>query len=58
MAAEPLVAAAGEMQTQIDYEKVVRDVLSKIGFDSYVDDVSSMDSTCLSDKTCEEESPC
>merc|ERR1739848_728118 len=46
---------AGEISTQakLDYEKVVRGVVSKIGFDSYVDDLSSVDSKGLSDKTCE-----
>merc|ERR1719148_631862 len=46
---------AGEITTQakIDYEKVVRGVVAKIGFDSYVDDLSSVDSKGLSDKTCE-----
>merc|ERR1712076_183784 len=37
----------------IDYEKVVRGVVAGIGFDSYVDDLSSVDSKGLSDKTCE-----
>merc|ERR1712227_439221 len=37
----------------IDYEKVVRGVVAKIGFDSLVDDLSSVDSKGLSDKTCE-----
>merc|ERR1712061_740305 len=37
----------------IDYEKVVRGVVAKIGFDSFVDDLSSVDSKGLSDKTCE-----
>merc|ERR1711941_261766 len=36
-----------------NYEKVVRGVVKKIGFDSYVDDLSSVDSKGLSDKTCE-----
>merc|ERR1711990_934717 len=36
-----------------DYEKVVRGVVAKIGFDSYVDDLSSVDSKGLCDKTCE-----
>merc|ERR1712087_729911 len=36
-----------------DYEKVVRGVVAKIGFDSYVDDLSSVDSKGLSDQTCE-----
>merc|ERR1711972_1083127 len=31
----------------------VREVVAKIGFDSYVDDLSSVDSKGLSDKTCE-----
>merc|ERR1711964_892562 len=46
---------AGEITTQakIDYEQVVRGVVSKIGFDSFVDDLSSVDSKGLSDKTCE-----
>merc|ERR1712144_173859 len=45
----------GEITTQakIDYEKVVRGVVAKIGFDSFVDDLSSVDSKGLSDKTCE-----
>ena len=46
---------AGEIttQTKIDYEKVVRGAVSKICFDSFVDDFLSMDSKGLSDKTCE-----
>jgi len=50
-----MVMIAGEITTQakIDYEKVVRGVVTKIGFDSYVDDLSSVDSKGLSDKTCE-----
>merc|ERR1719298_234152 len=45
----------GEITTQakIDYEKVVRGVVKKIGFDSYVDDMSSVDSKGINDKTCE-----
>jgi S-adenosylmethionine synthetase len=45
----------GEITTQakIDYDKVVRGVVAKIGFDSFVDDLSSVDSKGLSDKTCE-----
>merc|ERR1711868_164448 len=38
---------------KLDYDKVVRGVVAKIGFDSYVDDLSSVDSKGLSDKTCE-----
>merc|ERR1712061_671646 len=50
-----MVMVAGEIttQTKIDYEKVVRGVVKKIGFDSYEDDLSSVDSKGLSDKTCE-----
>merc|ERR1712174_148398 len=50
-----MVMVAGEIttQTKIDYEKVVRGVVAKIGFDSYVDDLSSVDSKGLSDKSCE-----
>jgi len=50
-----MVMVAGEIttQTKIDYEKVVRGVVAKIGFDSYVDDLSSVVSKGLSDKTCE-----
>merc|ERR1712225_186170 len=49
-----MVAVMGEITTQakIDYEKVVRGVVAKIGFDSFVDDLSSVDSKGLSDKTC------
>merc|ERR1712190_336953 len=50
-----MVMVAGEItwEAKIDYEKVVRGVVGKIGFDSYVDDLSSVDSKGLSDKTCE-----
>jgi len=50
-----MVMVAGEITTQakIDYEKVVRGVVAHIGFDSYVDDLASVDSKGLSDKTCE-----
>merc|ERR1712124_58907 len=50
-----MVMVAGEITTQakIDYEKVVRGVVQKIGFDSYVDDLSSVDSKGLSHKSCE-----
>merc|ERR1711972_1022269 len=44
-----MVMLAGEITTQarIDYEQVVRGVVAKIGFDSYVDDLSSVDSKGL-----------
>merc|ERR1719174_2663351 len=50
-----MVMVFGEITTKasIDYEKVVRSVVGKIGFDSYVDDLSSVDSKGLCDKTCE-----
>merc|ERR1712167_470846 len=50
-----MVAVMGEITTQakLDYEKVVRGVVAKIGFDSFVDDLSSVDSKGLSDSTCE-----
>merc|ERR1712070_1247477 len=50
-----MVMVAGEITTQakIDYEKVVRGVVQKIGFNTYVDDLSSVDSKGLSYKTCE-----
>merc|ERR1711972_1187573 len=50
-----MVMVAGEIttQTKIDYETVVRGVVAHIGFDSYIDDLSSVDSKGLSDKTCE-----
>merc|ERR1711912_75241 len=50
-----MVMIAGEITTEakLDYEQIVRGVVKKIGFDSYVDDMSSVDSKGLSDKTCE-----
>ena len=50
-----MVMVAGEITTKakIDYDKVVRGVVAKIGFDSFVDDLSRVDSKGLSDKTCE-----
>merc|ERR1711943_135935 len=50
-----MVAVMGEITTKakIDYEKVVRGVVAKIGFDSFVDDLSSVDSKGLDDKTME-----
>merc|ERR1711998_534859 len=45
----------GEITTQskLDYDKVVRGVVKQIGFNSYEDDLSSVDSKGLSYKTCE-----
>ena len=50
-----MVMVAGEITTQakLDYDKVVRGVVEQIGFDSFVDDLSSVDSKGLSFKTCE-----
>jgi len=50
-----MVMVAGEITTQakLDYEQVVRKAVQGIGYDSYVDDLSSVDSKGLSYKTCE-----
>merc|ERR1712028_227913 len=50
-----MVMVAGEITTQakLDYDTIVRKAVAGIGFDSYVDDLSSVDSKGLSDKTCE-----
>merc|ERR1712023_589712 len=50
-----MVMVAGEITTnaKLDYQKVVRGVVAHIGFDSFVDDLSSVDSKGLSDTTCE-----
>jgi len=50
-----MIMVAGEITTEakLDYDKIVRGVVKKIGFDSYVDDMSSVDSKGISDKTCE-----
>ena len=37
---------------KLDYDKVVRGVVAQIGFDSFVDDLSSVDSKGLSHKSC------
>merc|ERR1711971_992147 len=50
-----MVMIAGEITTsaKIDYDAIVRTAVAGIGYDSYVDDLSSVDSKGLSDKTCE-----
>jgi S-adenosylmethionine synthetase len=50
-----MVMLAGEITTQakIEYEKVVRECVKGIGYDTFVDDLSSVDSKGLSDTTCE-----
>merc|ERR1719267_517236 len=50
-----MVMVAGEITTtaKLDYDKIVRKVVGQIGFDSFVDDLSSVDSKGLSHKTCE-----
>merc|ERR1719230_931849 len=50
-----MVMVFGELTTSapLDYEKILRPATQGIGFDSYVDDLSSVDSKGLCDKTCE-----
>merc|ERR1712028_209261 len=50
-----MVAVMGEITTQskVDYDAVVRGVVKKIGFNSYIDDLSAVDSKGLDFKTCE-----
>jgi len=50
-----MVAVMGEITTKskVDYDTVVRGVVKQIGFNSYVDDLSSVDSKGLDFKTCE-----
>merc|ERR1711865_952023 len=50
-----MVMVAGEISTTatLDYERLVRDAVASIGYDSYIDDMSSVDSKGLSNKTCE-----
>merc|ERR1712060_312521 len=50
-----MVMVFGEITTQakLDYDKIVRKEVQKIGFDSFEDDLSSVDSKGLSCETCE-----
>merc|ERR1719324_906314 len=50
-----MVMVFGEITTsaQVNYDKTVRGVVEKIGFDSYVDDLSSIESKGLSHKSAE-----
>ena len=50
-----MVMVFGEITTgaKLDYEEVVRKQVREIGFDSFVDDLSSVDSKGLSCSTCE-----
>ena len=50
-----MVMVAGEITVdgKIDYETVVRGVVKNIGFDSFVDDLSSVDSKGLNYQDCE-----
>merc|ERR1711907_633580 len=50
-----MVMVAGEITTgaKVDYEKVVRGVVASIGYDTFEEDLSSVNSKGLSDKTCE-----
>merc|ERR1712232_491658 len=55
MGKDNMVMVAGEITTQakLDYEQVVRGAVKGIGYDTYEDDLSSVDSKGLSYKTCE-----
>jgi S-adenosylmethionine synthetase len=50
-----MVMVFGEITTgaKLDYDKIVRNEVKKIGFDSFEDDLSSVDSKGLSCDTCE-----
>jgi len=50
-----MIMVFGEITTtaKLDYDAIVRQEVKKIGFDSFVDDLSSVDSKGLSCKTCE-----
>merc|ERR1711939_722965 len=50
-----MVMVAGEITTEatLDYDNIVREAVASIGYDSFVDDLSSVESKGLSDKTCE-----
>merc|ERR1712232_385325 len=50
-----MVMVAGEITTatKVDYDKVVRAVVERIGFNSYIDDLASTESKGLDHKNCE-----
>merc|ERR1719482_2048965 len=50
-----MVMVFGEITTagKLDYDAIVRKEVKKIGFDSFVDDLGSVNSKGISDKTCE-----
>jgi S-adenosylmethionine synthetase len=50
-----MVMVLGEITTEakLDYQKIVRDAVASIGFDSFVDDLSSVNSKGLSHESCE-----
>merc|ERR1712070_539905 len=50
-----MVMVFGEITTsaKLDYNQIVRAAVAKIGYDTFEDDLSSVDSKGLSDKTCE-----
>jgi len=50
-----MVMVLGEITTKakLDYNQIVRAAVAKIGYDTFEDDLASVDSKDLSDKTCE-----
>jgi len=50
-----MVMVLGEITTKakLDYNQIVRAAVAKIGYDTFEDDLASVDSKGLSDKTCE-----
>merc|ERR1711862_430423 len=50
-----MVMVLGEITTQaaLDYDAIVRGAVEQIGYDSFVDDLSSVESKGLSHKSCE-----
>merc|ERR1712137_1015113 len=55
MGKDNMVMVAGEITTQakLDYDKIVRQAVAGIGYDSFEEALDSVDSKGISDKTCE-----